>query len=386
VAGRARARPHGIDGLIGSQRSRTLVVLGGGPAQQPAIAAARRLGVRTIVCDEVRGRGDVHVSSEDAAAVAELLARAGGAIAPGTDWPVRVAAEACAAAGIPHPLDPATAVLATDKLLQRARLAEAGVPQPAFSDAEPPAYPCVVKPADRQGQRGISVVASADALPAALERARSASRSGRATVEQLVAGPEVTVNGFSARGEFTAVAVTDREHFPDVFGVCRRHVLPALAGAADAAAAAGAAVRALGIEEGPSYVQLVLSAGGPRVIEVAARLGGGFDSELIRAALGIDLAGAAVLAALGRPVEPEALAPRTPAQAGVIEFLRAPPGRLGRVSGPSEACFYDSPGHVYPPLRTGPDRAGHVLVVAADRERALARAAAAVAAVRFEPA
>jgi len=361
-------------------------VLGGGPAQQPAIAAAHRLGVRTIVCDALPGRGDVAVSSEDTAAVTALMAEADGAIAPGTDWPVRVAAEACAAAGVHHPISVATAVLATDKLLQRARMAEAGVPQPAFSQDTAPAYPCVVKPADRQGQRGISVVATPDALAPALELARAASRSGRATVEELIAGPEVTVNGFSVGGRFVSVAVTDREHFAGAFGVCHRHVLPARSGAAEASAAAAAAVAALGIADGPSYVQLVLGPHGPRVIEVAARLGGGFDSQLIRAALGVDLAEAAVLAALGRPVDPASLVPTTPDRAGVIEFLRAPPGPLGRVSGPSGVRFYDAPGHVYSQLRIGPDRAGHVLAVADDREAALALAAEAVAAVRFEPA
>ena len=359
-------------------------MLGGGPAQQPAIAAARRLGVRTIVCDADPARGDVPVSSEDTAAVTALLTStaANGVIAPGTDWPVRVAAEAAAAAGVHHPVSVAAARLTTDKLAQRERLAEAGVPQPRWSAGTPAGFPCVVKPTDRQGQRGIAVVRAATGLADALAAARAASRSGRAIVEELLDGPEVTVNGFSVDGRFSAIAITDREHFPDVFGVCRRHVLPAARGAAAAAPVAEAAVTALGIIDGPSYVQLVLAAGGPRVIEVAARLGGGFDSELIARTVGIDLAAAAVRVAVGEP--PGALQPAPIAAAGVIEFLRAPPGRLVRASGPSEACLYHSPGHVYRPLLTAPDRAGHVLAVGRDRAAALAAAVRAVAAVSFE--
>ena len=60
--------------------------------------------------------------------------RAGGVISPGTDGPVRVAAEVAAALGLPHPIDPATAARVTDKREQRRAFAREGVPQPAFSE------------------------------------------------------------------------------------------------------------------------------------------------------------------------------------------------------------------------------------------------------------
>ena len=83
----------------------TLVVLGGGPAQRHAIDAAHALGVRTLVCDSAPGVGDVAVSSEDADGVREAAAdgAAAGLIAPGTDWPVRVAAAVARRPGPPPP-------------------------------------------------------------------------------------------------------------------------------------------------------------------------------------------------------------------------------------------------------------------------------------------
>ena len=62
---------------------------------------------------------------------------------------------------------------------------------------------------------------------------------------------------------------------------------------------ARAAVEAVGIRNGPSYTQVRLGPDGPVVMEVAARLGGGHDAELCRAALGVDLNALAVEAALG---------------------------------------------------------------------------------------
>ena len=119
-----------------------------------------RSASRTVVCDSDPARADVAVSSEDLAGVAGVARRhaADGLIAPGTDWPVRIAAEAAAEAGVPHPLSPIVAERVTDKLSQRRLLQEAGVAQPAWSLTGPPAYPASSRPADRQGQRAMSIV------------------------------------------------------------------------------------------------------------------------------------------------------------------------------------------------------------------------------------
>ena len=97
-------------------------------------------------------------------------------------------------------------MLATNKLRQRERLAEAGIPQPRFwvvggEDPLPAVtFPCVVKAPDQQGQKGLSLVDGPDGLGAAVETARAVARSGVVLVEELVDGPEVTVVGLSVEG------------------------------------------------------------------------------------------------------------------------------------------------------------------------------------------
>ena len=378
VAEGPRGRADGPDGL-------TLVVLGGAPAQRQAVDAAHRLAVRTVVCDSRPGAGDVTVSTEDTGAVARVARDVGadGLIAPGTDWPVRIAAYVAEDLGLPHPLDVATAVRCTNKLAQREALDAAGVAQPAWSSDVPPSFPCVVKAPDRQGQRAMSVISRPEEVDAAMSTARRGSRSGRVIFEAFVPGPEVTVNGFSTHGQFVPVAVTAREHFAGVPGVAQRHVYPSGLDDEAAARAAEAAVTALGVGHGPSYTQLILSPDAPRIMEVAARLGGGHDSDICLRAARVDLAAAAVRAALGLEVEPAALEPH-PRGACVIEFLRAPEGELRSATGPPEASFYHAPGHRYGPLRTATDRAGYVITQGATREEALERARTAVQAVRFE--
>jgi len=363
----------------------TLIVLGGAPAQRQAIDAAAAVGIPTVVCDSQPGVGDVAVSSEDSAGVRRAAVEHGavGLIAPGTDWPVRIAAYVAEDLGLTHPLSVATAVLCTNKVAQREAFDAAGVPQPEWSVDAPPAYPCVVKAPDRQGQRAMSIVGNEDEAGQAELTARRGSRSGRVLFESFVEGPEVTVNGFSLEGRFVPVAVTAREHFADAPGVAQRHVYPSGLDDAAASAAAEAAVAALGISDGPSYTQLILSPQGPRIMEVAARLGGGHDSEICRRAAGVDLAGLAVRIAVGRTIAASELEPR-PEGACVIEFLRAPEGELVSTGGPAEVSFYHAAGHRYGPLRTATDRAGYVITQGTTRPDALERARTAVEAVRFE--
>jgi biotin carboxylase len=139
--------------------------------------------------------------------------------------------------------------------------------------------------------------------------------------------------------------------------------------------------------DGPSYIQLRLADDGPQVIEVAARLGGGHDAELVEAATGVPLNDLAIDAALGRPLEVPA--PATRVGAAVTRFLVAPPGVLEQVDVPDgldgveQVRIYREPGYELRPLRRGADRAGAVLVVGGSRAEALDHAERAAAAIAF---
>ncbi len=388
--------------------TKRLLVLGAGPAQLGLLeAASARPDVTVIALDRdpaaigfsLADRRAL-VSTEDELAI-EQLARAEGVdgiVAPGIDWPVAIAARVASKLELPHPLAPQTAQLATSKQRQRVRFAEAGVAQPrwaALGQAEDPGaalravgLPCVVKAPDRQGQRGLTVVRREEELAGALEVAREASRGGSVIVEELVEGQEVTVVSFSQRGRFVPLAVTDRERGEDAFGVALAHVYPS-PHAAEAAELAAAAAAALGVVDGPAYTQIVVGADGPRVVELAARLGGGHDAELVEAVTGAPLNAMTVAAALGEEVplfEPVAVG------GGVTRFLVPPIGELRAVEGVADAealpgvarvRMYRRAGHRFGALRVGADRAGAVLAVGQSREEALARAAAAVATIRF---
>jgi biotin carboxylase len=380
-----------------------LLVLGAGPAQVGLLRAARARGLAVVVCDRDPDAvglayADRHAtaSTEDEAAVEEVARteRVGALIAPGNDWPVAIAARVAARLGLPHPVPPSVAEVAVSKLRQREAFERAGVPQPRWRVVSSPDeefdVPCVVKPPDRQGQVGVTLVGQGSERRAALERALAASRAGQALVEEWVDGPEITVNGFSAAGEFRALTVTDRlTADPPAFGVALAHAWPSEDDVGAAVAAAERAAAAVGVREGPTYTQVRVATGGPRVMELAARLGGGHDAELCEAALGIDLNGLALATAFGRRISvPSA----RPAGGACVRFLVPPVGRLASVEGVDaargvpgalEVGIYRRPGWEFGPLRVGADRAGYVLARGDSRADALSRAAAAADRIRF---
>ena len=254
--------------------------------------------------------------------------------------------------------------------------------------------PSVVKAPDRQGQKGLTLVRSEDELPAAIARAIEESRSGVALVEELVDGPEVTVNAFSLRGDFHPLTVTDRLD-GRAAGV-RRRARACLAerggregrggrrGRGDARSGSRTARPTRSFGSGPD---------GPQVIEVAARLGGGHDAELAKLALGVDLNGLALQAALGEPIQSAALQPTPEVGGAIVRFLVPPEGVLEEVEGVDEARavegvqdvrIYREPGHVFGPFRRGADRAGAVLAIGDSREEALERADEAARLIRFK--
>jgi biotin carboxylase len=412
VAGRPRTRPR-------------LLVLGAGPAQLGLLEAAWARGdVDVIAVDrdpQAVGFPFAHdravLSSEDEEAV-DRLARArdvDGIVSPGSDWPVGIAARVAERIGLAHPIDGRTAAIATSKARQREVFTAAGVPHPRVLDPRRDlTFPVVVKAPDRQGQRGLTLVRGGDELAAAFETALAESRSGAVLVEELVEGPEVTVNAISVDGRFVPLTVTDRlTAEPPAFGVALAHVWPSLHDPAPIVDLARRAAEAVGIRNGPSYTQLRLGVDGPVVMEVAARLGGGHDAELCRASTGVDLNGLAVSFALGEaasnsllqalsaPAQPgpargaasnSLLRARTRAGGAAIAFCVPPIGRLAAVEEVTEAAavegiawvrVYRRPGHVFGPFRRGADRAGAVLAIGPSRDAALARARRAADAVRF---
>ena len=216
-----------------------------------------------------------------------------------------VAAVIAEALGLRH--DPVAAALAArDKHRQRVLLAEAGVPVPAFAlhavsdDPEilsrDVRYPVVLKPLRLSASRGViradnaaEFVTSFRRIARILEE-RDAAACGeparRILVEAFVPGAEVALEGVMDDGTLRVLALFDKpDPLDGPFFEETIYVTPSrLPDEAQSAIArcAGDAVRALGMTRGPVHAELRVNAGGPWVIEIAARPIGGRCGQVLR--------------------------------------------------------------------------------------------------------
>jgi biotin carboxylase len=146
-------------------------------------------------------------------------------------------------------------------------------------------------------------------------------------------------------------------------------------------------------------VQVRVGGADASVIEVGARLGGGKDAELAKLVTGFDAIRANVLWALGRLTRDDLARGEPSAACGQVRFVVAPPGRIARLDaspalaldGVHEAGFYWRAGMVLPPLTSGAERLGYLVVTATDKaeldtrtDRALAALDVAIVAERSE--
>ena len=391
-----------------------MLVLGAGPAQLGVLEAARRRDLVVVAADRdpaapglaLADRRAI-VSIEDEPAI-ERLARAervDGIVAPGSDHAVALAARVASRLGLPHPLAPDAALLASSKRRQRERLAGAGVPQPrsilcrtyeeVAAAADELGYPCVVEAPDACGERGVVLAPDRDALARAAAEAVAESRDSYCLVEELVGERLVTVNGFLCAGTLVPLLVADREQAPPpAFGVPLLHLWPAGLTAAereDVLRLVAAAADALELRDGPLTAQVLATPRGPLLAKLSARTDGGHGGDLCRTALGVDLDGAAVSAALGEPVGEAALLPDGLAGGACVRFLLAPAGELQTTVGAEAARdvpgvrlvrLYRQPGHRFRELRRASDRAGAIVATGGDLPSA--RRAAETAAARIE--
>ncbi|HKD34975.1 MAG TPA: ATP-grasp domain-containing protein [Gaiellaceae bacterium] len=382
---------------------RAFVLAGGSRSQLGLLEEARALGHEVCVIDGAATApllaeadyGIVRSFADVDGVLVELEERAIEPVAVatmGSDQAVLPTARLAEHLGLPG-LPVRTAEIVADKRKMRAAFEKAGVATPPGREVVRPdeaaleevGLPAVVKPVDGSGQRGVSEIRSERELASAVERALAASRAGAAVLERYIGGDEYTVNGFLLDGEYFEMSVTQRRlHPPPPLGVCIAHRYPSKRSRErelELFQVAHEASRAVGIESGPSYVQVRVEEERTWVIEVGARLGGGKDAELAKLVTGFDAIGANVLWALGRLTRDDLTSGEATAPCGQVRFVVASPGRITRLDsapalaleGVHEAGFYWQEGMVLPPLTSGAERLGYLLLTAEDEAELDAR-------------
>jgi biotin carboxylase len=301
--------------------------------------------------------------------------------------------------GVRH-IDPATAALLRDKFSVRRRLAERGIVQPAFALAESNAelqeavrrlgLPVLVKPADGYGSQNIVVLRTPqdlnpmlspleDMLPSRADYGLGVVANDRLLVERYMTGTFYGCDTLSVDGRHRVIGLHEKLMFdPPSFAMRGSTYTPSSMphpAAATIARFAEDVLDAVGFDHGATHIELMLTAEGPRLIEVNPRLVGARIARLASLTLGRSVHADLIAAHLGQGLcVPDAppdsvgvirwiVAPRR----GVLEQVRVPPWRDERIR-----CveILKRPGdEVMPPFENA-DRIGYVMVCGRDRRDA----------------
>lgn len=154
-------------------------------------------------------------------------------------------------------------------------------------------FPLVVKPSQSSAGRGVRLINFIQEIEAAIAEAKRASRDGCALVEKFIPGDQYSVETISCNGVHNVIGIT-REYFgaPPYFAETQQ-LYPAEIEADKAREIKHIVLKTLDafeIRYGACHVELrVCPEGKIYIVEIASRIGG-WRSELIRKASGIDYA------------------------------------------------------------------------------------------------
>jgi len=397
-------------------------MIGGGTQAVPGIRMAKDRGLFVVVSDrnpDAPGFADADARLiADTYDVAETTAKAvefhsqtrplNGVMCMATDVPHTVAGVA-EALNLPT-IGRTTADLAINKLAMKQKFHLDGVAIPWFGEIESADHlktvlaergsPLVIKPIDSRGSRGVLRLTERVDVDWAFATAHAPSPTGRVMAESYLPGPQVSTESVVVDGVAYTPGFSDRNYelldtyaphmienggdLPSFLDTkARQDILTVVQHAADS----------LGIKNGIVKGDMVYSDGKAYVIELAARLSGGFFcTHEIPLNTGVSTVAAAIKLAMGDAIEVQELTPKFNRPV-VQRYLFPKPGRVTSVNGLADAAAMDGvefvdcwvqPGdQIIPPVHSG-CTAAVVIAVGDDHAQALTRANRALSLIRVE--
>lgn len=305
--------------------NKKLMILGASILQLPAIEKAKEMGLDVVVVDmnpdavgfNVPGIEKEIISTIDIQAVisAAKSHKIDGIMTLATDMPMRTVAAVAKEMNLIG-IDEETALKATNKAEMRKALQLNNVPIPKFyvvSNKEEYKevvkqfnVPFIVKPADSSGSRGIFEVKDIhndDLIIEAYDYCHPYSRVGDVVVEEYMEGPEVSVETLTVNGECHVIQITDKLTTGAPHYVEMGHSQPTMLSkeiSEQISKVAKAANKAIGIKNGPSHTEIIVTKEGPKIVELGARLGGdNITTHLVPLSTGVNMVECCIKIALG---------------------------------------------------------------------------------------
>jgi biotin carboxylase len=400
--------------------NRRLLIIGAGEEQWPAYRLALDMGLKVVGSDmnpeapafSLPVDRIVASTYDPDETVTEVLAYhqvhpIDGVMTLACDAPLTVARVA-RVLGLPG-ISEESAVLGTDKYAQIQKFHQDGLPVPEFALVETVqqaeilakkwGYPVITKPVVGRGGRGVLRVTDPCTLGQAFDEVESVGGQKKILIQKYLHGPQISsetivVEGVAHTAMFSGRNYEHLERFaPHI--IENGGWLPALLTSAEEAELTEVIQRvadSYGITDGFIKGDLVMTPEGVKIIEFAARMGGGYAvSHSIPAVHGVNLVEQAIRLALGWTIDTTQLVPRY-RQSAAIRFFLPEPGvvkeirgfdQLDEMDGLILKKMYTAVGEIIGEMTNHTRRAGCVIMSGKDHAEAEQRVLEAISRVQI---
>lgn len=387
-----------------------VLILGAGFMQLNAIRKAVEQGHTVIVSDylpDAPGKKLAHfstlTSTFDVAGNIEVARRyqVDGIFTIGTDQPVLTAAAVAQELNLPRMISPLTALQATNKKYMKAIFNKHGLPASSYllihrdelndrnslmNKLKQLHFPIVIKPIDSQGQRGIfKIYQLENNICDFIYQTFSFTRADEILAEEFFQGNEITISVWVEDYHPYILMITDRPllHVEPHLGIPDSHVFPSLytdSHYTEIEKLTRELVQSFDIASGPLYIQMMVGGKGLEIVEIACRIGGGHEDELIPLVTGIDPVDMLINKSLGIKPDKQILQNYdllSNQSHALVKFIVARPGRVKKLGdmdmikqlpGVVNAAFYNPALTEVKELVDSTCRSGFLLVSASSHD------------------
>jgi biotin carboxylase len=375
-----------------------LLILGASILQLPAIMTAKEMGLFVSVIDYnpqavgIKYADEYYNAStndiEEVCKIAKII-RPDGIMTLATDMPMRSLAAATELLNL-QGISRQTAINATDKAEMIKIFEKNGVEAPWYyvlttenelsQIAKKLTFPCIIKPTDSSGSRGVFLVNNSDEIWDAYLYARKYSRNGCVIIEEYLKGNEVSVEVMVVNGKVNILAITDKITTGSPYFVEMGHSQPSQLKSGEIETIKDLAIRAviaIGIKNGPAHVEIMYTLKGAKMIELGARMGGDcIATHLVPLSTGIDMVKATIEIALGETPD---ISPKFN-KGSAIMYFSSKNGEISSINGVEDAItiegvkeinFSRNAGDWATAIKSSTDRIGFVIAQGKDGTEAL---------------
>lgn len=340
---------------------KSIIIVGAGIMQIPAIRTAKEMGLNVIATDrnpssdgfkyadvplimdtkDIQGHIKFAIENKEKYNIVGAFA--------GADVAITVA-------GITNALNlPGismdVAIRSNNKSLMKKKWLEDGVPTPRSKEissvedailfiSEFNGFPVMVKAVDSAASRGSRMVENVNDLEEAISEAKKNSSTKTALIEEFVEGEEQSVETIVYKGIHNRCGIADRHFgfkpYPIEIGHTNPTRLPNYIQAKIYEVVEDAA-KSLGINFGPAKADIILTDDGPKILEMPARLSGGFHSQYTTPlATGMNPIRAVLNLSIGNPIPVKDITTKWN-KVSVCKAIFPEPGKIVTIEGIEKA-------------------------------------------------